>query len=363
MKTKKLSFLSLFIVSSLLFQGCVTKQKPEVYQTIHGELTIEDPLAKALIKHANFQRLKGIQQHGLNHKTLGEKGFNRFEHSIGVYALLKKHGASRPERIAGLLHDVSHTAFSHVGDHFFGHIDGKESWQDIDHENFLKQSGLAKIVEDYGMTLKEALPKSEKYKRLEQDLPDLCADRLNYVLHGASILNLLTKERIREIDDSLVFDVKKQTWYFKDISAAYDFSQASMWQTENTWGGSPEEFIVTKYFIQALRKAISLNLIKGSDFRWGTDNAVWSKLDESTDKEIKTLMAKVKNPKKHYLIKKSRECKAPYCKHRFKLRIVNPYVLNVKNEMVRLTEAKKQYAQNFSKFKSRLANGRCLELV
>ena len=39
-----------------------------------------------------------------------------FEHSLGVYLLLRRLGADRREQVAGLLHDISHTAFSHAVD-------------------------------------------------------------------------------------------------------------------------------------------------------------------------------------------------------------------------------------------------------
>ena len=43
----------------------------------------------------------------------------RFEHSLGVFALLRRLRAPRREQVAGLLHDISHTAFSHAVDFVF----------------------------------------------------------------------------------------------------------------------------------------------------------------------------------------------------------------------------------------------------
>ena len=67
-----------------------------------------------------MQRLKDIDQSGAA-RYLGVKlpAFSRYEHSVGVYALLKKAGALKKEQVAGLLHDASHTVFSHVGDYIW----------------------------------------------------------------------------------------------------------------------------------------------------------------------------------------------------------------------------------------------------
>ena len=326
------------LLTLLLFQACQTKTSFQSFDTIHGKLVVEDPLALALIKHPNFQRMKKIQQHGLNHLNLSEPSFTRFEHSLGVYALLKKHGASREEQIAGLLHDVSHTAFSHVGDTFFGHEDGKASWQDLDHNHFLKESGLAKLVEEHGLSLNDIEPKQSKYKRLEQDLPDLCADRINYILHGGIILKRFSRKRAKEIDDSLTFDPKKSIWYFKDTTTAYDFSQASLWQTENCWGHSAS-FSATHWFVEAVKEGISQKLVTQKDFRWGTDEMIWNKLEASQNKKILSLLNKIKKTANYYTVKKTNKCMAPYHKHKFKLRGVDPFVLS-QGKLMRLSQAK-----------------------
>lgn len=328
--------------------------------TIHGKVIIDDPLALELIHHKNFQRMKNIQQHGLNHKALHEPSFTRYEHSIGVYALLKKHGASRKEQIAGLLHDVSHTAFSHVGDTFFGHKDGIASWQDLDHDNFLEQSGLASVVRSHDMDLQDIMPKRKDYKRLEQDLPDLCADRINYILHGGMILEFFSKERVAEIDKALVFNEDKQRWYFNDLQAAHDFSQASLWQTDNCWGHSAN-FNATRWFVEAVREGIAKNLITQDDFRWGTDDKLWNKLEKNSNKKIVMLLKKIKEAKKHTVIKKVKNCTAPLLHYTFKLRGVDPLVLH-KGKLARLSEHHPSYKKDFALFKEKLSKGKCLAL-
>ena len=363
---KKYLHLLLFTTFSsfLVYQLFCVKadQAPRKFPTVHGELTVQDPLALALIDHPNFQRLKGIEQHGLNTKGLKEASYTRFEHSLGVFALLKKHGATRKEQIAGLLHDASHTAFSHVGDYFFGHEDGKASWQDVDHENFLEQSGLAKIAKDHGITIEELDPKQPNYQRLEQDLPDLCADRNNYILHGALVLNLMSKERVKEIDDSLVFDEEKSTWYFSNLASAFDFSLASLWMTENSWG-SPESFANTRWFVEAVRIGISKGFLNEKDFRWGTDKELWSKLKESKEPSILELLKKIENPKDYFKFEiASAPCEKPAIHQKFKLRIVDPFIKTSNGDFSRLSTLSEEYKKNYDQFKKKLNSGYCLTL-
>lgn len=58
--------------------------------------------------------------------------------------LLRKLGASLNEQIAGLLHDASHTAFSHTADWVLGHKE-TEDYQDIHHERILRRFGIPAI--------------------------------------------------------------------------------------------------------------------------------------------------------------------------------------------------------------------------
>ena len=115
---------------------------------VYGKVKIESPVLLELIKSKSLQRLKGISQFGIPDEFYYLKNFSRYEHSIGVMILLKQLGASEKEQIAGLLHDVSHTAFSHVIDWVVG--EGlTEDFQDNQHKNFIKSSPLTKILKKY----------------------------------------------------------------------------------------------------------------------------------------------------------------------------------------------------------------------
>src|SRR5205823_11476012 len=86
---------------------------------VYGDVTIDDPRLLALIACPTFQRLKGIRQAGPSAFAFPFKTVTRYEHSLGVYWLLRRLDADLREQVAGLLHDISHTAFSHAVDFVF----------------------------------------------------------------------------------------------------------------------------------------------------------------------------------------------------------------------------------------------------
>lgn len=46
----------------------------------------------------------------------------RYEHSVGAMLLVRRAGGSVEAQAAGLLHDVAHTALSHVADNVFEYV-------------------------------------------------------------------------------------------------------------------------------------------------------------------------------------------------------------------------------------------------
>jgi hypothetical protein len=68
--------------------------------TIYGNYEIQEPVILELINSPALQRLKGIDQAGYSHVYFPGIPRSRFNHSLGVYLLLKRYGASIEEQIA-----------------------------------------------------------------------------------------------------------------------------------------------------------------------------------------------------------------------------------------------------------------------
>lgn len=155
---------------------------------IYGDFEINDKAVLELMNSAPLQRLKGVSQHGYPEETKTSfPHYTRYEHSIGVMLLLKMLGAGREEQVAGLLHDVSHTAFSHIIDWIFGDP-YKEDYQDSMLKDSIQNSALGGILSKHGFDTESisGMERNGRYTLLEREAPDLCADRVDYALRDSS---------------------------------------------------------------------------------------------------------------------------------------------------------------------------------
>lgn len=183
---------------------------------VYGQIEIDQPVLIALISTASMQRLKGILQHGITGFLGITKPITRFEHSVGAMLLVRHFQAPLTEQIAALLHDVSHTAFSHVTDHVFCTPAG-ESFHEIMKQTFLAQSDIAQVLADYGYDWRDLLDDSV-YPILEQPSPLLCADRLDYFFRDSLALEIITGQQVIYILSHLV--IREKQIVVNDLVAA-----------------------------------------------------------------------------------------------------------------------------------------------
>ncbi|WMW22082.1 HD domain-containing protein [Methanolobus mangrovi] len=97
-------------------------QKPLIIHDPVHKTVILDEFEQMLLSTRHVQRLRNIQQLGLVDHVYPGANHTRFEHSIGTMHMASVIGQSlslegediRKIRVAGLLHDVGHSAFSHA---------------------------------------------------------------------------------------------------------------------------------------------------------------------------------------------------------------------------------------------------------
>lgn len=164
-------------------------EKMEVIDKIYGNIKVS-PLKEELLKTDVLQRLNFIHQSGAIFLINPQAHHKRLEHSIGVMYLIQLLGGSELEQVAGLLHDLSHTAFSHVGDYVME--DDTESYHERLFETVLTQSDIPQILKKHGYQVEDLL--DTKFDILEQPLPYLCADRIDYTLRDAHQYGMIKRQ-------------------------------------------------------------------------------------------------------------------------------------------------------------------------
>jgi len=256
---------------------------------IYGSCDVADPLLCDIIRSPEFERLKGVHQHGPWHYVVGPSEFTRWEHSLGVFMLTAMYGGSYYEQVAALLHDISHTVFSHVGGWIY-HADYKraDQHQDEIHEWYLKHTGIADLLHAYGISIDDVHHKAGEFPVLEQSLPDICADRLDYNLQGAYYEGIATQEDITAIVHALHHD--NGVWYFDNLEVARMFAENSVIMARNMWGG-PANNTVYYTLGSVLRYAVDNGILTMDDIHFGTDDVIWGILCQSDDPRIMHDMA------------------------------------------------------------------------
>ena len=169
---------------------------------VYGEQKINDPLIIELINSPGMQRLKGVGQYSTWRLMNPKLDTTRFEHSLGVYCLLKKFRASFEEQIAGLLHDLNHTAFSHVVDYVLGDPETQD-YGDLKHKEILMNSNIPSILEKSNIS-PEKISDYHSFGLLERDLPDLCCDRIDYCLRDSVCYGLIDQKKANQILNGLM---------------------------------------------------------------------------------------------------------------------------------------------------------------
>jgi len=245
---------------------------------VYGSTDIKNPVAVALLKTEPLLRLKKIAQFGVPDEYYHITGYSRLDHSIGVMILLEKLGASNEEQIAGLLHDVSHTAFSHTVDWVLG-SNGAEDFQDERHSQFTNDPEMSAIL--IGGDLDPVrIFNFNNFGLLDSEIPDLCADRIDYALREFSKKDSeVCWKSLAVADGKIVFRDKESARLFAD-----NFLSLQM----NHWGGF-EAVARWHFFAKVLKRALDLKIIEFEDF-YKDDIFVIKKLKANKDKEIQKIL-------------------------------------------------------------------------
>ena len=258
---------------------------------VYGNFEIIEPVILELINSPTLQRLKEIDQAGYSEPHFPGTAHSRFEHSIGDYLLLKIYGAPIEEQIAGLIHDVSHSAFSHCIDYVLDAGSEKEhNHQDNVFDDYVRKSEIPEILKKHNLDLDYILD-DKNFPLKENDLPDLCSDRIDYSLRTAIVFKEI--ENGKFFTDNLI--AKKEKWIFKDFESEKKYAELFLKLNTNYYAGLPSA-VMFRTVGDYLRYALSKGYISETDL-YTTDKIVLSKIEPHihNDPKLKLLFERMNN--------------------------------------------------------------------
>jgi HD superfamily phosphohydrolase len=254
---------------------------------VYGPVRIDDPEILELIEGPTFQRLKGIRQSGPSAIAFPFKNVTRYEHSLGVFLLLQHLGADRKEQVAGLLHDVSHTAFSHA-------VDFLVTSEEQDHHETLKpillrRPDVVAALDRLGFAPEDFFDDS-RYPLLERPLPWLCADRLDYFLRDG-----MACQAVRRADAARILGavaVVDSTIVLTDPAVARLAVRLFAVMNRDWWASAVEAYIYNE-FAEALREAFRQGALSEDDLL-SEDDKVLAKLDAAKLPAVDAVLARIR---------------------------------------------------------------------
>lgn len=201
-------------------------EKLVINDEIHGDIEL-DGVYKELVESKDFQRLKDIIQTGTSYLKYPDMKYEtRFDHSIGAYYLICKiiddierkldsQGIKIREdekeiaKIAMLLHDVGHGAYSHTLEKITGYSHEKRSIDIVEDENTQIHQILKKYYgEEFTKKVGDFLENVYEYKKQENK-----SHSIKIKNNRVSLKDLLASFVSNNIDadrlDYLVRDSKK----------------------------------------------------------------------------------------------------------------------------------------------------------
>lgn len=220
--------------------------------------------------------------------------------------------------------------------------------------------GLDVVLKKHNILLSDINPDQEHFKRQEQMLPDICADRIEYNLHTALIYKQITANEAHKILNDLQFDNEKNQWYFISVKYAKKFSKLPLIFTKHFWGAK-ENLYIYQLTSKMLKRALKINLINNNQLHYAMDPEIITILDASDDAEITFYLNHIKKVSMKELIRQNfnHDLKGNKTKTiviRSKFRGVNPYVM-VKGKLNRLTTLDKEFKQEYEDVKSTMSKG------
>ncbi len=261
---------------------------------LYGTHVISEPvLVELLTSSKALRRLGGINQAGItSFLGLTPAKVTRLEHSIGAFLLVRHVGGKVDEQVAALLHDISHTAFSHVVDYALS-LPGEDSFHEVHKMRYVMSTEIPDILMKHGFEDLRPLYE-ELYPLVERPAPHLCADRLDYGLRDAFVFGMLRKRDVDRILSTLRAhpDVVSQDrmLVMRGPKAAHLLAKAYMDVDQAVWS-NPAHIDLYKRSGKLIGDMVRRGAIPEEKLWSLSDNDFWAELRKAADGNEQAAMA------------------------------------------------------------------------
>ena len=249
----------------------------DIDDKIWGPITINDETLIKLLESKTLERLKWIGQHGpLNHLPFldGKKSsVTRYDHSVGAMVLTLIAGGTIDEAIAGLLHDIIHTAFSHALDFFL------ESNAESYHEKYKKS-----LLKQFEKEMKSILGNNWK-KYLDEKLwtviktnNPFAIDIAEYTVRDAVEFGFCDVDKSKEMSKQLciIENDGKRLLACKSFEASLWWRQLS--EKTNSIYTAPWNIALNHYLVGGLKECIADKILNMNELKKVPNSDVENKL-------------------------------------------------------------------------------------
>ncbi|MCH8520160.1 MAG: HD domain-containing protein [Nanoarchaeota archaeon] len=303
---------------------------------VYGDVEITEQVLIDIINSPTLERLKDISQQGLPQGYYNTNTFSRYEHSIGVLILLRKLEASIEEQIAGLIHDISHSTFSHAIDWVLGNPE-EQDHQDNEFLSYFYNSEIPQILKKYNFNI-DNISDLDSFSLLEQPAPSLCADRIDYTLR--ELINQGFNDEVKLMVNSLI-NIEGRI-VFTNIEHAELFATKYCNCNKNFWMGK-NGMLRYHLLAQILKLSLEKNYILKDDFS-KIDSYVINKLYDSKDESVISILELLKTD---FVVVDTHRDDVKGVKLKGKFRYIDPEILiedeDANTKVVQLTSISQIY--------------------
>ena len=303
----------------------------------YHKMLCEDPpdFLKIYTRLSLLQRLDGVGLLcGTDWTPLFQNKFyySRLDHSIGTALIVWNFTHDKKQTLAGLMHDISTPAFSHVIDFMNGDAATQESIEEPTKRMINEDMDLSTLLFSHGI-YKYEIDNYHLYPVADNDLPGLNADRLEYMYpSGAALGGIWTMDDIKR-NYAEVTVLKNEHSYdelgFNSLEAAREYTEkfleTSMILQKN------EDKIAMQLMADVIQRAIECGYIMEEDLYILEEEYIIRKFDSiasrKLDEKFSRLYTTFRKMKK--IIRSPEPMDNAYCvSMNVKKRYVDPLVKN-----------------------------------